>query len=116
MHPLTLAEVQRILNQVKFLDWAFKINVLYKSDHEHAYTVQVVFTGLNGTPNQKSRKWYISPWSTEGEIVQTALKAILTAMEHEVREVFQYKGVPVFHPHTDINALIEIADQKMVRA
>jgi len=95
--PLTPSEVQRILNQVKFLDWAFaNVNVLYKADHEHTFTVQVVFKGLN-TEEVKSCKWYISPWSTEGEVVQTALKAILIAMEHEVREVFQYKGVPVFH-------------------
>lgn len=50
----------------------------------------------------KGRKWYISDHMTKSEIVQTAFKAVLTAMEHEARESFTFKGVPVCDPHLDL--------------
>jgi hypothetical protein len=56
----------------------------------------------------QGRKWRLSPYMTDGEIVQTALKAVLTAMEHEVRERFQFDGVSVFDPHFDIHKLVAL--------
>lgn len=50
---------------------------------------------------QRGRKWYVSPHSTESEVVQTALLAILTFEEHEAREKFLYKGERLFGPHID---------------
>lgn len=38
------------------------------------------------------RKWRLSRYMTDGEIVQTALMACLAASEHEIREQFRYKG------------------------
>lgn len=59
----------------------------------------------------KSRKWQLSPHMTDGEIVQTALKACLTAAEHEIREKFKYRGVSIFDPHYDIEKLVELRRQ-----
>lgn len=56
---------------------------------------------------QTTRKWFISQYATRGEVVQTLLKCILTSMEHRAREGFLYKGVRVFGPHMDIEALTE---------
>ena len=53
----------------------------------------------------RGRKWYVSQYSTNSEVVQTALKAYLTALEHEAREKFKWKGVAVFDPHLDLQAL-----------
>ncbi len=57
------------------------------------------------------RKWYLSLHMTDGEIVQTALKACLTAAEHEIREQFKYKGQAIFDPHWDIEKLVELRSQ-----
>lgn len=54
------------------------------------------------------RKWRLSPHMTDGEIAQTALKAILTALEHEARERFLVDGVPVFDPHYDLDKLVAL--------
>lgn len=54
------------------------------------------------------RKWMVSPHMTDGEIVQTLFKACETAMEHELREGFKYKGQPIFDPHYDIEKLVEL--------
>jgi hypothetical protein len=56
----------------------------------------------------QSRKWLLSVHMTDGEIVQTAFKAILTALEHEAREKFTYRGFSIFDPHYDIEALVSL--------
>ena len=61
---------------------------------------------------QKTRKWYISPYATTSEIVQTAFKCILTSMEHRTREMFLYKGKRIFGPHYDVDKLHELCKSK----
>lgn len=64
----------------------------------------------------RGRKWHVSAYSTESEIVLTCLKAAITNAEHEVREGFTYQGQPLFHPHPDVNALLTVADKEERRA
>lgn len=60
----------------------------------------------------KGRKWYLSASCTGSEVVQTAFKAVLTALEHEARESFHYKGVPVCDPHLDLENLVIQRDER----
>lgn len=57
------------------------------------------------------RKWRLSPHMTDGEVVQTAFLALLTALEHEAREQFTFQGVSVFDPHFDIHKLVALRSQ-----
>lgn len=59
----------------------------------------------------KGRKWLLSEHMTDGEVVQTAFLAAMTAIEHEARETFKYKGQAVFDPHYDINKLVSLRGQ-----
>lgn len=61
----------------------------------------------------KSRKWYISPHKTKSEIVQTAFLCAKTAMEHELRETFTYKGVTVLDPHLDLDHLAIVKSERL---
>lgn len=63
---------------------------------------------------QKTRKWLLSQHMTESELIQTALKCVLTAIEHEAREQFKYKGRAIFGPHFDVKALIELCDKNQL--
>lgn len=54
------------------------------------------------------RKWWLSPYMTESEIVQTVFLAVKVAMLHEVHEGFTYKRERVFDPHFDVNQLAEL--------
>ncbi|WYW03153.1 hypothetical protein Luutsna6_00003 [Pseudomonas phage vB_PpuP-Luutsna-6] len=47
----------------------------------------------------EGRRWPIELSDTVGAVVQTALKAVLTYVEHEVRERFTFQGETVFDPH-----------------
>jgi hypothetical protein len=61
-------------------------------------------------------RFQVSPHSSESEIVQKALAAMLSFDEHEIRERFTYKGKNVFNPHIDINALLKVCDERVGRA
>lgn len=81
--------------------------------HPDVWYLQI--TAPTGTDNVtgeayhwKSRKWLLSQHMTTGEIVQTALKALLTALEHEAREQFRYKGEAIFDPHYDLDFLVAL--------
>jgi hypothetical protein len=85
-------------------------------------SIQVEFLApdnhLSGAPGmevQKGRKWYVSKYSTPAEVVQTCFKAVITALEHEAREQFKYKGVAVLQPHMDLDMLVQQAQQKVMR-
>jgi hypothetical protein len=54
---------------------------------------------------QLTRRWYFSPEMTKSEFAQTALKCILTSMEHRVREHFTYRGERVYSPHHNVDDL-----------
>ena len=57
------------------------------------------------------RKWDLTYHMTKSEIVQTAFKAVLTAVEHETRENFKYRGEAIFGPHFDVDKLVDLASQ-----
>ena len=101
--------IEDIVKDVQFRDWMFRTDVL-----GNGFTLQVQFVVPGPTMDtiQSGRKWYVSRFSTDGEVVQTALKAVLTALEHEAREVFTYKGHAIFGPHFSIDALVQLAADK----
>ena len=70
----------------------------------------------DGPPQiQRTRKWFISEDATASEIVQTALKCVLTSAEHRVRESFTYGGKRCYGPHFHVNALAAIAESALDR-
>lgn len=102
---MRLSEIEDLLEKVKFQDWEF-----YLGTRGMELYLQVKFdapcTVEGGQPQkQHGRKWFISEHMTKSEIVQTAFKAVITALEHEAREMFTYRDRPVFGPHFDVDAL-----------
>ena len=97
--------LRRVLDRIVCDDWKFRVGAMGEGCF-----LQVAFTDRQGRP-WRGRKWYVSRHAGDGEIVQTALKAILTAVEHEVRESFLFDGKAIFHPHHSIESLLAIADR-----
>jgi hypothetical protein len=109
MTPKTYQEIEAILREVAFPDRRFLLHV--KGD---GFLLQVTYmeadveTGV--VEEQRARKWYISPFSTETEIVETALLAIQRSMMHVVGEHFTYRGRRVYSPHFHIENRVELCD------
>lgn len=109
---------QEIIASIRYKDgWELK----FKQEEGRA-CIFWTFTSpdytLPGMPatSWNSRKWYLSEFMVESEIVQTALAAALLAEEHEVREAFSYKGVHLFNPHISMEAMMEASVKLNVRS
>lgn len=64
---------------------------------------------------QITRLWTIErDRCTPSAIVGTCFKCLLTSMEHRARESFKYRGQAVFHPHRDVEDLVELCQKEVV--
>lgn len=116
--PMTLSQANGILGLLAFPGYAFRVLGGF-TDSQPAY-LQAFFKApcsvVGGAPVlQSTRKWLLSCHMTPSELVQTALKCVLTSLEHEAREQFTYRGAAIFGPHFDVEALVRIADRQDVR-
>ena len=93
------------VRRVSFGNWRLEV---FPDGHNRAYLqVQAdepcVVTGKLHTWH--GRKWRLSEHMTGSELVNTACLAIMTAVEHETRENIKYRGVAIFGPHHNVEAL-----------
>lgn len=104
-----LPAIQKLLSHISYKDWAFHCGMV---GEDHFY-LQIRFK--DGQETWSGRKWLLSQHMTESEIYQTALKAVLTAEEHEAREKFLVGGRAIFGPHIHHMALANVCDHLDVR-
>ncbi len=107
-------ETQKIIDEIEFPWRALK---LINIDGHHGYLLQVYYyepdiNDPKGTPKlQKGRKFYVSPFMTESEVVETAFLAISRSMMHQTKEHFTYMRRRVRSPHFGIGAVIGLCDE-----
>ena len=105
---LTPLDITEIVSKLSYRDWNFR--VLEKGD---GFLLQIQFMAPdsespNGEPKlQSCRKWYVSQYATKNEVIRTAWKAVMAAVEHEAAEAFLYRGKAVFNPHVDFDAVVD---------
>lgn len=85
---------------------------VYRSPMDSLWVIQIGDTeGVDNITGQpmvwRGRRWMLSPFMSDGEIVRTVFLALMTAVEHELREQLLVDGVAVFDPHFDLPALVE---------
>lgn len=72
--------------------------------------LQIFYTSPCTQTGQESewygRKWYLSQYMTEDEIVKTCYAAFEAAVKHEVMEGFKFNGKTVFNPHANFRELL----------
>ena len=104
---LALREVRAVLAKISFGDWRFRL-----AKKGGGWTLQVEFDAPDSDTRcvsaQRGRKFYVSPYMSESEIVEAAWLAVIRAVEHEARERFTYEGHRVKSPHFDVRALIYV--------
>jgi hypothetical protein len=101
---LSHQDIQEIVANVQFSNWKFILTNTPPVLHVEFVAPDLV-TGEVET--QKSRKWLLSYWMTRSEVVQTCFLAIMTAVEHELRESFKYKDKAIYGPHFDVEWLLQ---------
>ena len=108
-----LLKIQMLMQMVSYPGYIFHVGVDNENGVDIDAFLQAEFIALDTTTGlnskQKTRKWQLSQHMTKSELVQTALKCVLTSLEHEAREQFKYKGQAVFGPHFDVDKLYWLA-------
>ncbi len=106
------AQLVRLMTVVSRIQFP---GVTFQLEHkEHGLALRVHcpdgVDALTGeTAPWQGRAWPVSLDTSNGELVQTAFKALLTAMEHEAREAFTFQGKRVMQPHRKME-LVEVYD------
>ena len=102
----TLDHVREVIGRCKYLDW----NLDVKLDGTRWYLQVRAKTPDCNTGELvewTGRKWMLGPHMVDNELITTAYKAVMMAVEHEVRENFRYRGVAVQNPHVNYDKLAE---------
>ena len=101
-------EVEKIISDISYKDWSFFIG-----DMGNGLFIQLKFKEIDSQTGElkemAGRKWYISSYATEDEVVRTCFLAIMVASEHEIRESFLFKKSKIFGPHISVESLKEIS-------
>ena len=103
-----LFEIEALLDNVEYKDW----DIVLRMDGDRPY-LQIQFdapdsfTGV--VERQYCRKWMLSYYMTDSEVVRTAYKAIEAAVLHELQEDFRFMEEPIFRPHYDVFALARLS-------
>lgn len=107
-----VSEIQAIVASCKYPG----LDIHAESMNGWGCMVQVSYMGPDVDPPheyrlQKGRKWYVSPWATETEIVNTVFMAVSRFVQHELEERFTYQGHRTHSPHMSIQDRIRIAER-----
>lgn len=100
-------QMQGVLDLIQFRDWELVVGGNLRPYLQVQFDAPCNVTGES--QRQHGRKWLLSPHMTRSELVTTALKAVLTAVEHEAREEFLYRGEMIFAPHFDVEDLVTLS-------
>jgi hypothetical protein len=102
-----VARVKELIRNVIFPDYTFRVTESHGGVHLHAeYMDADIYT--RAWEMQTTRRWKLTPYMTDSEIVQTMFKCCMTSYEHRCREAFQYKGARVYGPHFDVEDLVKL--------
>mgnify|MGYP001596239790 CR=1 FL=1 len=123
---MTPIKVSAIVNKISFSllgnEFRFRIeeDLEYKNENGHGrifiqvqYSSPCVKTGMLN--NWAGRKWFLSKFMTDDEIVKTCYLACEIAARHEIMEGFNYNNQLVFNPHTPYQSLIKASKIEIKR-
>jgi hypothetical protein len=101
--------------------WAVSGNGTKKSFHPYGrvyiqlrYSAGCTKDGHDDT--WKGRKWYLSEYMTDDEIIKTCYVAFEAAVKHEIMEGFKVDGKILFNPHINFEELLKISDKEIKRS
>lgn len=127
-----LERVKNLLSRVKCkcLEKEFKFIVKYDkkaiypfivsgTGREPRIYIQLEYTSVcnkgGDETNWKGRKWYLSEYMTDDEIIKTAYAAFEACIKHEIMEGFTVDNKILFNPHVNFEELLKISDNEIKR-
>ena len=120
MNFSTISQVEQVVGDIRcaILDrgFSFRVSSKHLAEGEVGIEGKSVFvqaemwrkdhdTGEYGSG--RTRKYYVSPFMSEGELVRTLLVSCLAYAEHEIREGFKYRDQTIYGPHIGLDGLLD---------
>lgn len=93
--------VKSVVNGVRYEDHEFRVQI----EFGESVTLRVAYweptddIGASSPVLMVGRPWVIEFGCHPIQIVQTCFLALMTSMEHRIREEFTWQGLPIMHPH-----------------
>ena len=98
-----------------------EFKLLYSQDKIYGGRYYIFFnyesecTKTGNIENWNSRKWYLSEYMTDDEIVKTCYAAFEMCIKHEILEGFKVDGITLFNPHVNFEELLSISNREVFR-
>jgi hypothetical protein len=108
---LTAAEIISILGRISCRGYRFLSSPTLAGPFMQ---IELTVTDANSylPKTFRGRRWFLEPDASAEDLVRTALKAVITWEEHEVRENFRFDGVRIFDPHLRLDQLLILAEEE----
>lgn len=117
-----LDRVKKITNRVSMSIFGatFSIRVEHDNEYENGRVfLQVIYnapcTKTGKVSEWHGRKFYLSKYMTDDEIVKTAYVAFEAAVKHEIMEGFKVDGIILFNPHINFEELLAVSHREVQR-
>lgn len=121
MHILTRAGKlsRRVTMELLGKIFYFRIEKDITNPVEGRVFIQIVYDAHNNKTGELKkwygRKWYLSEFMLDDEIIKTFYAAYKAAIEHEIMESFKIDGITLFNPHISYEELLKISDKEVKR-
>lgn len=119
----SLESIQKLLDRISMSLFGIQFKIRCEVDNKYRLVfsdkklngrifIQIVFNAHCQKENMikewAGRKYYLSGYMTEDEIVKTAYVAFENTVKHEILEAFKVDGIILFNPHVNFEELLKI--------
>lgn len=116
MSQASIEELQRyvkLLSEITVEAFGTTFEAILGCDIGRRFWLQLSFV-VNHT-SHRGRKWILSRYMLDDEIVKTVWLAFEVAVKHELLEGFRFGGELVFNPHTPFTKFVEASRTEVFR-
>ena len=106
--PKSLAELETLVARCRYPGFTFKV----AGEIADPWFQIVCPDGVDTTTGEpvawKGRKWKLSQWMTDTEVVQSVWAAVQRALLHEASELFKFDGAAIYDRHVSVHRLVDL--------
>lgn len=118
----SLKEIRELLSRIKLQclgkEFTVRCEVDNKFDAGRIFLQVCYNANCNKTGEEQEwhgRKFYLSDYMTDDEIVKTTYVAFESVVKHEIMEGFTVDGIVLFNPHINFEELLKISHKEITR-
>ncbi|AXQ68821.1 hypothetical protein HOU00_gp304 [Caulobacter phage CcrPW] len=106
----TFESIRDVVAACSYPGFDFKLATHPDSDKPYLQIIceDGVDTKTGEAVSWKGRKWDLSYYATDTEIVQTAWAAVQRALIHEASEMFKFKDAAIYDRHISVHRLVDL--------